>query len=131
MRMPGILLFLCVLFFSCGRKQVPEAKMLSSEKMQAVMWDIFQAEAYTEFYLKKDSTKNLFIQNAALQKKIFSIHQVSKEDFLKTYDYYSNHSNDMRILLDSVSAKAERQRNKMIERKYSKDHKPSTSEPQR
>jgi hypothetical protein len=131
MKMPATLLCLSVLLFSCSNKQPPEGKMLSGDKMQAVMWDILQAEAYTEYYLKKDSTKNLFLQNAALQKKIFSIHQVSKDDFLKTYDYYSNHSNDMRILLDSISAKAERQRNKMMERKYSRDHKPAPSEPQR
>ena len=119
-----------VLLFSCGNKQ-PEGRVLSSDKMQAVMWDIMQAEAYTDFYLKKDSTKNIFLQNAALQKKVFSIHQISKEDFYKTYDFYSSHSNDMRILLDSISAKAERQRNKVMEKKYSRDHRPALSEPQR
>ena len=129
MRMLVICLCLIVLLFSCGNKQ-PEGKILSSDKMQAVMWDILQAEAYTEFYLKKDSTKNLLLQDAALQKKIFLIHQVSKEDFYKTYDFYSNHSSDMRILLDSISAKGERQRNKMIQRKYSPDH-PVKSAPQR
>lgn len=129
MRMLVICLCLIVLLFSCGNKQ-PEGKILSSDKMQAVMWDILQAEAYTEFYLKKDSTKNLLLQDAALQKKIFLIHQVSREDFYKTYDFYSSHSSDMRILLDSISAKAERKRNKMVERKYSPNH-PVKSVPQR
>lgn len=131
MKMPVIWFCIIVLLFSCGNKQVPEGKVLSSDKMQAVMWDIMQAEAYTDFYLKKDSTKNIFLRNAALQKKVFSIHQISKEDFYKTYDFYSSHSNDMRILLDSISAKAERQRNKMMEKKYSRDHRPALSEPQR
>ncbi len=131
MKMPVIWFCIIVLLFSCGSKQVPEGKVLSSDKMQAVMWDIIQAEAYTDFYLKKDSTKNIFLQNAALQKKIFLIHQISKEDFYKSYDFYSSHSNDMRILLDSISVKAERQRNKMTEKKYSRDHRPALSEPQR
>ncbi len=130
MRILSILLWFAVLLVSCKSKQVPDGKILSSDKMQAVMWDMLQADAYTEFYLKKDSSKNIFLQNAALQKKIFSLHQISKEDFYKTYDFYSSHSSDMRILLDSISAKAERQRNKMMEKKYSSDH-PAKSDPQR
>jgi hypothetical protein len=130
MRILSILLWFAVLLVSCKNKQVPDGKILSSDKMQAVMWDMLQADAYTEFYLKKDSSKNIFLQNAALQKKIFSLHQISKEDFYKTYDFYSSHSSDMRILLDSISAKAERQRNTMMGKKYSSDH-PPKSDPQR
>ena len=120
----GLLLFL----ISCGDKQVPEGKILSSDKMQSVMWDILQAEAYTDLYLKKDSSKNIYLQNAGLQKKIFLLHKISKEDFYKSYDYYSNHSTDMRILLDSISVKAERNRSKMMEQKYAH---PSKLVPQR
>jgi Domain of unknown function (DUF4296) len=129
--MPVIFLCFSALIFSCSNKQAPKGKILSSDKMQAVMWDMLQAEAYSEFYLKKDSSKNIFLQNAALQKKIFSLHQVSKEDFYKSYDYYSSHSSDMRIILDSISIKAERQRNKMMERKYSPHHLTKPEVPQR
>ena len=115
-------LCLIVVFFSCTTKKNPKGEILSNEKMQAVMWDIFQADAYTEFYVKKDSSKNSFLENAALQKKIFSLHKVNKEDFYETYEYYSNRNSDMRILLDSISAKAERQRNKMTQKKYSPTH---------
>ena len=120
----------CLLLFltSCGDKQVPDGKILSTDKMQAVMWDILQAEAYTDLYLKKDSSKNIFLQNAALQNKIFLLHKISKEDFYKSYDYYNNRSADMRILLDSISVKAERNRSKMMEQKYSRPYK---SAPQR
>ena len=123
------------LLISCRSKPAGEGKILSSDKMQAVMWDFIQADVFTEFYLKKDSSKNASLQNAALQKKIFALHQVSKEDFYTSFDYYSNRSSDMRILLDSISAKAERQRNKMMEKRYSpKPFQPvskSTQDPQR
>jgi hypothetical protein len=107
-----------VLICSCGNRQARTGKIISSDKMQAVMWDILQAEAYTDFYLKKDSSK-MSLQNAGLQKKIFELHQISKEDFYTSFDFYSNHSGDMRIILDSVSSKAERQRNKMMEKRFS------------
>jgi hypothetical protein len=128
MRVP-VLSFLIILLFSCGNKKASKGKILSSNKMEAVMWDMMQADAYTEFYLKKDSSKKS-LENAALQKKIFSLHQINKEDFYTSFEYYSNHSSDMRILLDSISAKAERQRNKMLERKYSPNHR-AKSDPQR
>ena len=130
-RESSIFLSLLVLIFSCDNKQAKEGKILGSGKMQAVMWDILQAEAYTDFYLKNDSSKSVLLQNAALQKKIFSLHQISKEDFYKSYDYYSSHSSDMRIMLDSISVKAERQRNKMMERKYSPAHLIKPELPQR
>jgi hypothetical protein len=118
MRIASVCCCLIFLLVSCGSKKVPEGKVLSTDKMQAVMWDILQAEAYTDLYLKKDSSKNIFLQNAALQKKVFLLHKISKEDFYKSYDYYSNHSAEMRILLDSISVKAERNRSKMMEQKY-------------
>jgi len=123
--------WLCIsmLLLSCGKNQSSEGNILSADKMQAVMWDFIQADAYTEFYLKKDSSKNASLQNAALQKKIFSIHKITKEDFYKSFDYYSSHSSDMRTILDSISAKAERQRSKMMERKYSPH--PTKLSPQR
>jgi len=123
--------WLCIsmLLLSCGKNQSSEGNILSADKMQAVMWDFIQADAYTEFYLKKDSSKNASLQNAALQKKIFSIHKITKEDFYKSFDYYSGHSSDMRTILDSISAKAERQRSKMMERKYSPH--PTKLSPQR
>jgi Domain of unknown function (DUF4296) len=130
MRTPAICLCFSVLLFSCDNKQVPEGKILSNDKMQAVMWDIIQADVYTEVYLKKDSSKNIFLQNAALQKNVFSLHQISKEDFYKSYDFYSSRSSDMRILLDSISAKAERQRNKKMEKRYSPTQ-PTKPSPQR
>jgi hypothetical protein len=119
MRILVIVLFISTsLLTSCGNKKTGEGKILSSDKMQAVMWDFIQADAFTEFYLKKDSSKNVSQQPAALQKKIFALHQVTKEDFYTSFNYYSNRSSDMRILLDSISAKAERQRNKMMEKRY-------------
>lgn len=107
-----------ILLVSCGNKKAGEGKILTSDKMQAVMWDFIQADAFTEFYLKKDSSKDISLQNAVLQKKIFALHKVTKEDFYASFDYYNNRSSDMRILLDSISAKAERQRSKIMEKRY-------------
>ncbi|MEN9569549.1 MAG: hypothetical protein RL172_780 [Bacteroidota bacterium] len=96
-----------------------KGKVLSPQKMEVVMWDFLQADTYTEFYLKKDSSINATLKNAALQQKVFELHKISKEDFYKSYQYYNNKPEEMRMILDSVSAKAERKRSMMMERKYS------------
>ena len=109
-----LLLFTC---HSCNEKK-QEGNIVSKEKMQAVLWDILQAEAFTANFIKKDSTKNEAAENAALQKKIFELHKISRQDFTKSYDYYSSQPEQMRSMLDSMSAKAERERNKVMKERY-------------
>ncbi len=108
------ILFFCSI--GCTNKEKKYSGILDREKMQAVLWDIIEADVFTEQFIKKDSLKNAAVENAQLQNKIFSIHQVSKADFYKSYEYYLLHTSEMRILLDSMTTKAERDRTKMFER---------------
>ena len=98
---------------SCTDKSGTSAGILGKEKMQAVMWDIIRADAFTEQFIKKDSSKNVFIENMKLQNAIFSIHQVTRSEYYKSYDYYIAHTDLIRGVLDSMSAKAERDRGEL------------------
>lgn len=109
-----LLLLTCT---SCSDRQ-KQGTVLSKEKMQAVLWDMLQADAFTSNFIKKDSSKNEAKENAALQKKIFELHKISREDYLTSYDYYSTQPELMKIMLDSMSAKAERDRNKLMKERY-------------
>lgn len=102
---------------SCNDRQ-KQGVVLSKEKMQAVLWDMLQADAFTSNFIKKDSSKNEAKENAALQKKIFELHKISREDYITSYDYYSTQPELMKIMLDSMSAKAERDRNKLMQERY-------------
>jgi len=53
-----------------------------------------------------DSTQ----KNLALYNKIFQLHNISKDEYYTSYDYYKNHPNEMKILLDSVAAFGTRRR---------------------
>jgi len=117
-RLLNVVFFLLILAgHSCNDKK-PEGKVLPKEKMQAVLWDVLQADAFTGNFIKKDSSKNEGAENASLQKKIFELHKISREDFTTSYDYYSSHPEQMKIMLDSMSAKAERDRNKIMKERY-------------
>lgn len=114
----GLYFFLCIIIFSCKDKKTAGV-VLEKEKMQAVMWDMLQADAFTQYFIKKDSTKNDLVENAALQKKIFELHKITKEDYTASYDYYSAHPEMMRVMMDSIAAKAQRENSKMMMERYS------------
>lgn len=109
--------YVLVIILACcmqGCNNTTETRdILKKEKMQDVLWDFIQADAFTTGFIKKDSGKNAAIENAKLQQQIFAVHHITKEVFYKSYAWYSKHYDIMRTMLDSISAKAERDKNKM------------------
>ena len=101
-----------IIFFSCRNKNDIPSGILKPEKMQVVLWDVIKADAFTTEFIKKDSTKNAVLENLKLQKQIFAIHHISKEEFYKSYDYYKLNSVKLKIILDSMLVTAERDRYK-------------------
>jgi len=106
------LIFIIGFFFivGCNDKTGTPSGVLGKEKMQSVMWDIVRAEVFTEQFMKKDSSKNIAMENLKLQNAIFSIHKVTRSQYFRSYDYYISHTDLIRLVLDSMSAKAERDR---------------------
>jgi uncharacterized protein DUF4296 len=105
-----------LLIFGCSDKGKSRSGILDREKMTLVLWDIMKANSYTELFIKKDSLKNVMMENMKLQQQIFSLHKVSKEDFYKSYSYYASQPDQMRSILDSIGAKSERDRLKPYEK---------------
>jgi hypothetical protein len=117
MRKSLIFILASLYFFSACTKKIP---ILEPAKMQAVMWDVIQLEAYSQLIVAPDSMKMNPKKNALLQQKIFSLHGVSKDQYYKSYEYYSAHPEMMRIIFDSITTKADRNRGKMMEKRYGK-----------
>ena len=119
------LIFLSIVFFmySCGGKN-SRGNILPTARMQEVMWDMFLADAFTQKYLKKDSSKAELTNNASLQQKIFQLHKITREDFYTSYAYYNNHPDIMRVMLDSITVRAERERSGLMQQRYSGERSP-------
>ena len=98
---------------SCKDKNALPAGILSKEKMQAVLWDVIRAEAFTNSYIKKDTTKNknLVLEDAKLQHQIFAINNVTKDEFYTSYDYYRMHPDLLLAVLDSIDTKNSKENN--------------------
>jgi len=87
---------------SCNEeKKIPE-DIIPPEQMQAVFWDFLRADIYAEDFLKADSSLDTEKESAALQKTVFQKHQLSRDRFLRSYRYYSDHPELMRDMLDSM-----------------------------
>ncbi len=97
-----------ILLFSCHKKKTVPEGILEPKKMQLVFWDYIRADVYARDFIKKDNAANDTLENLKLQNKIFSFYKISKEDFYKSYDYYTKHPELMNTLMDSMIAKQNR-----------------------
>ncbi|MES2429466.1 MAG: DUF4296 domain-containing protein [Bacteroidota bacterium] len=97
-------IFCVIVLMGCSKKE-----LLDKKKMQAVLWDVIQADVYTTQFLKIDSVvKDNNIENVKLQKQIFTIHNTTKEEFYKSYTYYQEHPKMLQEIFDSISVQQQR-----------------------
>lgn len=108
----AIFSLLALLFCACnGDDEIP-SHVLKPDKMQAVMWDIVRADVFTNEFIKADSTKDLLRENLQLQKKIFALNNISREQYYTSFEYYKNKPELMQAMLDTMIARVNRARNK-------------------
>jgi len=111
-----VFLFCIALLPSCRDSNAT----IEPAKMQQVMWDVIQLEAYFQNIILTDSNKLSPLKKAQLQEKVFELHGVSKTQYYISYEYYNAHPEYMRIIMDSITTKAERNRASVMQRKYNK-----------
>lgn len=99
-----------ILMGSCGNNDQAPAGLLKPEKMQAVLWDVIKADAFTTEFIKKDSSKNAVAENLKLQQEIFAIHKITKADFYTSYDYYKTNTVEFKKIIDSMVSQADRKK---------------------
>ena len=118
MRIKLLLIAAVLLVAACNDNDDVPSGILNQQKMQKVFWELTQADVYVNEVIRKDTVrnKNLNQESISLQKKIFKLNNISKEDFYRSYDYYKNHPDKMKVILDSISAVADREREKIIKR---------------
>lgn len=101
-----VTLFASILFlFSCGNKTNVPGGILKKEKMETVLWDVFQADAFAFQFVTKDSSKVPEAEMAKIQLEIFSKHNTTREEFYKSFSYYKNHPDILQPMLDSMITK--------------------------
>lgn len=120
MRYSLICSLLLLQLYGCkGKDEIP-ARMLPPARMQKVMWEIFQADYYTEQFVRTDSLRNAKLENAQMQERIFKRHGTSRKQYQESYAFYSDRPDLMKVLMDSLTLAGEHQRNILMRQKYAK-----------
>lgn len=109
---PAVLIATLVGLQACQeskQRAVPPAT-LSKEQMMGILWDMAQAHVFTDQFVRRDSTVDIWQEQARLQQQIFQIHRVTREAVYTSYQAYLQQPDAFREILDSISARSERDR---------------------
>ena len=115
------IMLLCLGWMGC-RSSAGKTKPLVLDTMKVIMWDMLRAD---EWYIRlsiKDSTLKTKKENIRLYEQVFAIHGVTKDQFYNSFKYYEAHPVECKVLLDSVEAFANREKNRLFNKNYEKAH---------
>ena len=89
---------------ACSKKNRLPGDILPPQKMQAILWDLMRADQFMgTFVLNKDTSKNITIESLKYYAHIFSIHDVEREEFQKSFSYYRTRPELFKTIMDSIS----------------------------
>jgi hypothetical protein len=87
--------------------------------MEEVMWDMAQADQYATLYIAKDSAKiDRKTETIRLYEAVFRLHQVTREEFTRSYHYYLNHPEKNQAMFDSIVVRGTQARTEMYDRPF-------------
>lgn len=99
-----IIIIFSFLVTGCKNKNKIPHQVIPQNKMQEVLWDIMRADQFlNEFILNRDSGLDRAAERVKMYNKVFSIHQLSREQFNKSFKYYKEHPALFKALMDSIS----------------------------
>ena len=110
-----IILILLIFAFSCGRKdKVPEG-VLEPAKMEKVMTDLLMSESFAESYLLIDTSKKRDEWFTGELNKVLAIQDVTQDQIRKSLDFYKTRPDLFKVIVDSINARAQRNRDKVYD----------------
>jgi hypothetical protein len=110
--------FLCTfIFFACTSKNKVPSSIMQPEKMKSVLWDVMRAQFLANEIVKKDSLASVSAETKVLTQKVFQIHKIAASDFDKSYNWYVQHPELMKLIFDSLYTQKQRNKEDEYQRK--------------
>ncbi|MBO9633092.1 MAG: DUF4296 domain-containing protein, partial [Chitinophagaceae bacterium] len=112
---------------ACSDKNRVPSDVLDRDEMQAVMWDMIQADRYAAMFFPSDSVrkKDIKTETLKLYDQVFQIHKISQEEFVRSYKFYLSRPDISKGMFDSIYSSANRKReedaNKQMKEQQRKD----------
>jgi len=105
-----VVISLLILAGCSSDSDVPKG-IIGKDDMGKILWDLMQADQFSLQYMIKDSAKiNVKKETIKLYQEVFQVHHVSKDEFQKSFQFYIAHPEITKVMFDSLSARANRQR---------------------
>lgn len=101
-----IFILVFIILYSCAGESVPKG-IFPPKKMESVLYDIVHADELVDFSMITDSTYRLPSKRYALYDSIFHIHNITKEDFNKSYQYYQGRPDLLKEILETLHTKTD------------------------
>jgi Domain of unknown function (DUF4296) len=109
MRRIALFLLVTATLIGCGEKEQSRQDIMPKAKMEKIIWDLVQADEFVQSFVLKDSNMVKVNQERyKLYEQVFRLHNTTKEQFKKSFDYYAARPTEGKIIFDSLSAKGNR-----------------------
>ena len=96
--------WMLILLTACSdNRRIPSA-IIQPEKFEAILTDVLLADALTLERSFKDTAVKISDENAAYFLKVFQLHGVSKNEFMKSYNFYLQRPDLLKVITDSISS---------------------------
>ncbi|MGZ5255613.1 MAG: DUF4296 domain-containing protein [Flavitalea sp.] len=103
MRLPGLIVFLLLVFTSCTDKEKVPEDIIAPVKMEKVMWDMIQADRFAATFIIRDSAKvNVTDETFKMYDRVFQVHKISKDEFVRSFKFYLDRPDISKKMFDSL-----------------------------
>ncbi|WP_276481903.1 DUF4296 domain-containing protein [Paraflavitalea pollutisoli] len=111
----GMVFLLIAGAVACTNRNKIPSDVMNQEKMEAVMWDMIQADRFSSQFLERDSTakKNIKLENLQMYERVFQLHKISRDEFIRSFNFYLSRPDLHKVVFDSMSVRAERRRSEL------------------
>lgn len=103
MRKYVIIFFLIGWMASCKSKNL-SVSVLPMDTMKVVMFDLLIADEWHNTLAVKDTMIGKMKNNFKMYQTVLDIHKITKGKFDSSFNYYTEHPDQMKILIDSLTA---------------------------
>ena len=106
----GLLAIICLAFIACSDKNSIPSGVLPKDKMEGVLWDMILADQYAAYLAKDSAHLDLKQEHLRLYEQVFRLHDITRDKFRKSYQFYIGHPEIAQNLFDSVVNRGNRLR---------------------
>ena len=89
--------------------------IIDKPKMEKILWDMVQADRFVANYImtKEGDSATKKLQATETYEQVFRLNKISRDEFLKSYKFYLARPDITKVMFDSISARADRQRSEI------------------